>query len=90
MRARSKSDSKSYSASSYAWKILKRSYISTVGSTVHTSLSLVCFYKTLFKSEEIENAGFAFQFGRKTFDAFLEENLCIQIAQAPCGPLAAR
>jgi len=52
----------------YAGEIRKRSFISTVRSTVHTNPSRKrSFSKTLFKPEEFENTGFAFQRGQKTF-----------------------
>ena len=44
------------------------SFISTFRPTAHTNPSRKwSFPKTLFKPEEIENAGFAFSCGRKTF-----------------------
>ena len=49
-------------------KFGKRSVISTVRPTVHINPSQKrSFSKTLFKPEEIENAGFSFSLGRKTF-----------------------
>jgi len=50
----------------YAREFWKRSFISTVRPTVHTNPSQKQrFSKTLFKLEEFENAGFAFQCGPK-------------------------
>ena len=52
----------------YAGGIRKRSFISMVRPTVHTSpLRNRSFSKTLFKQEEFENACFSFSCGRKTF-----------------------
>ena len=45
----------------YAGEIWKRSFTSTVRPTIHSNLSRKRnFPKTLFKTEEFENAGFAF------------------------------
>ena len=53
----------------YTVEIGKRSFISTVRPTVHTSLSRKpSFSKTLFKPEEFENAGFSLSCGRKPFE----------------------
>ena len=50
----------------YAAEIWRRSFISSVRPTVHTSPSRKqSFPKTLFKPEEFENAGFWFSCGRK-------------------------
>jgi len=52
----------------YAAEIWRRSFISSVRPTVHTSPSRKqSFPKTLFKPEEFENTGFAFPCGQKTF-----------------------
>ena len=54
------------SGSIYTGEIWERSFISAVRPTVHTNLSWKRdFSKTLFKLEEVENAGFAFWCGLK-------------------------
>ena len=55
--------------SHFAGEIWKRSFVvSTVRPTVHTNPSQKqSFSKTLFKSEEFQNAGFSFSWGWKTF-----------------------
>ena len=52
----------------HAMEISKRSFICTVRPTVHTNPSRKrSFFKTLFKPEEFENAGFSCSCGRRTF-----------------------
>ena len=58
-----------------AGKVWKRSFISTVTPFVHTNTSPKrTFSKTLFKSEEFENAGYSFPCGQKTYQTELFEN----------------